>query len=236
MKLTTIIGTVIAAVGLAASGATVAATDAPTLAPTVAPTPTATPSATPTPTPPVVTANCAPNSTEYSWTISFSGTESNYNIDLSYNAGATWPDSVASATVPYTITTQRDAGGPGELLGYPLRVRWTDDPGVQSLPANSDSNLCNPVVAVLACDPTNPDGGDMVSWTGAGDFTMLRLTPPVGLAFNVTPFIANGYFGLPLTSTGTWGYLFTGNEIQSRGTFVFAACLVPSVPVTGAGL
>ncbi|HVC41698.1 MAG TPA: hypothetical protein VND54_06955 [Candidatus Saccharimonadales bacterium] len=162
MNVATIIGTAIATVGLAACGSTVARTVAPTLTPTVAPTlpptvaptlaptlaptvtptPTASPTPTPTPAfvpptaPPTLTALCAPNSTEFAWQVSFGETESNYNVDLSFTAGATFPVEETSATQPYTFYTPN---APDEQL---ILVRWDSYPSLVSDGTNADSDLC----------------------------------------------------------------------------------------------
>jgi hypothetical protein len=156
MKLITTIGAAITALALAACGSTgipavtptatpaATATLMPTPAPTPTPTPEPTPSATPTQTPgatppsgpPVLSALCAPNSSEFAWQISFGETESNYNVDLSFNAGATFPVEKTSATQPFTFDTPN---APDQQL---ILVRWDSYPSMVSNGTNADSTPC----------------------------------------------------------------------------------------------
>jgi hypothetical protein len=156
MKRITILATAVTALGLAACGSTVTPAVTPTatpvatatLMPTAAPTPTPTleptPTATPTPTPgatppsgpPVLTALCAPNSSEFAWQISFGEPESNYNVDLSFNAGATFPVEETSATQPCTFDTPN---APDQQL---ILVRWDSYPSMVSNGTNADSTPC----------------------------------------------------------------------------------------------
>src|SRR5579863_3161470 len=161
MKVAAIVGTMVAMCGLAACGATTASppshTLSPTLSPTVAPastptpaptlvsTPTATPTPTPTMTPPTVpptlTALCAPSPLEFAWQVSFPEPESNYNVDLSFDAGATFTQEETSATQPYTFDT------PNALGRQLILVRWDSYPAAGiSNGTNADSNLCNPAL------------------------------------------------------------------------------------------
>lgn len=156
MKPTTLLSAAVIAIGLAACGSTVAPTLAPSVSPTLAPTftptvaptptptpaitPSAAPTATPTPPspsgPPVLTALCAPNDTEFAWQISFGETLSNYNVDLSFNAGATFPVKETSTTQPYTFDTPN---APDHQL---ILVRWDSFPSMVSNGTNADSTLC----------------------------------------------------------------------------------------------
>src|SRR5579863_5111266 len=142
MKVAAIVGTVIAICGVAACGATTASPASHTLSPTVAPasTPTpaptvvSTPIATPTPTatptstmtpptvPPTLTALCAPSPLEFAWQVSFPEPESNYNVDLSFTAGASFTQEETSATQPYTFDT------PNALGRQLILVRWDSYP------------------------------------------------------------------------------------------------------------
>jgi hypothetical protein len=151
-----ILGTGIALWGLAACGATTASPASPTLAPTVSPTvaptdtPTPAPTATTTPTPepitpptvpPTLTALCAPSPLEFAWQVSFPEPESNYNVDLSFNAGATFTQEETSATQPYTFDT------PNALDQQLILVRWDSYPAAGiSDGTNADSDLCNPAL------------------------------------------------------------------------------------------
>jgi hypothetical protein len=160
MKFTVIASTAITAIAIAACGSTLAPTVTPSLAPTAgstleptasptqtdtpAPTETATPEPTPTQTPtsgppsgpPILTALCAPSTTEFAWQISSTDTLSNYNLDLSFTAGATFPMEETSATQPYTFDTPN---APDEQL---VLVRWDSYPSFVSNGTNADSTLC----------------------------------------------------------------------------------------------
>jgi hypothetical protein len=185
VKFAIVVGTAIAAVGLAACGSTVAptleptvtpsiaSTVAPTDAPTIAATPTATPAPTvaPTPTaipvlfsppsvPPILTALCAPGPMEFAWTVSFGERENNYNIDLSFTAGATFTMEETSATQPYTFHT------PNALGQELILVRWHSYPSAGvSHGTNADSDLCNPaLLPPPTIFPLCRSGGSVYSW------------------------------------------------------------------------
>ncbi len=163
MKVATIAGAVVAVVALAACGATAAPHASPTLEPTVSPsvastavpTDTPTPASTttpvpPTPTPapftpptvpPTLTALCAPSPMEFAWQVSFPEPESNYNVDLSFTAGASFTQEETSATQPYTFDT------PNALGQQLILVRWDSFPaaGISS-GTNADSDMCDPAL------------------------------------------------------------------------------------------
>ena len=168
-----ILGTAIALWGLAACGATTASPASPTLAPTVTPTvaptdtPTPAPTATTTPTPepitpptvpPTLTALCAPSPLEFAWQVNFPEPESNYNVDLSFNAGATFTQEETSATQPYTFDT------PNALDQQLILVRWDSYPAAGiSDGTNADSDdACDPA----ACAAALADALPRALWVG----------------------------------------------------------------------
>ncbi|HVC39246.1 MAG TPA: hypothetical protein VNH20_04630 [Candidatus Dormibacteraeota bacterium] len=100
--------------------------------------------------PPTITPLCSPNTSEYSWQVSFGTTESNYNIDIAYSPTGPWSGSIPSLTQPYTFTTQRSAGSE-------LYARWDSDhtSGVFG-PVTGDSNLCSAPTIATQTVPASP--------------------------------------------------------------------------------
>jgi hypothetical protein len=85
-----------------------------------------------------LTAKCAPDASTYAWTVGATETETNYNVDFSYN-GITWaPDTpLFGSTPPYELDTVRT--GVTELW-----VRWDSDTSVTAGPVNANGDLCTP--------------------------------------------------------------------------------------------
>lgn len=113
--------------------------------------------------PPTVTAVCAPNTSEFAWQVSTNETLGNYNVDVSLNAGATFPVEETGATQRYTFYTQRP-GGTGSSNGQVVIGRWHDDPEVGATNgANSDPYPCVTPVLLITTDcayaGSLPDGG-----------------------------------------------------------------------------
>jgi hypothetical protein len=212
MKRTRIIGVAIAALGLAACGPTVApavsrtlestappslaANDAPAFGPTGTPTPE---SPAPPSAPPILTALCAPNPRELAWRVSFGEPESSYNVDLSFNAGATFTMEEKSATQPYTFDTP-DASQYTLIL-----VRWDSYPAAGvSNGTNADPEPCNPALitppfVLPVCRPSrslyswqasNTADIQLVNWnidfrtSVSGDWTFVSAGDSGGVEFN----------------------------------------------------
>jgi|HubBroStandDraft_6_1064221.scaffolds.fasta_scaffold00015_133 hypothetical protein len=259
MKLTAIIGTAIAAIVLAACGSTVASTGTPTPSPTGFSTPSSTvgstpsPTAAPTPTgtplpltppsgPPVLTALCAPSATEFAWRVSFGQTESNYNVDLSFTAGATFTLKETSTTQPYTFDTPN---APGQQL---ILVRWDSYPSAGvSNGTNADSDLCTAtpsptLLAVLppkilpACQPVSGvyDWEVFEAWQGPtgitqqdqrGDFSIDHRPSPGDAWALLSSNQPSFYFETP-TSDGTTLYV-RWHDYAGAGTSTAQADATP---------
>jgi outer membrane receptor protein involved in Fe transport len=78
---------------------------------------------------------------EFAWQVSFPEPESNYNVDLSFNVGASFTQEETSATRPYTFDT------PNALGQQLILVRWDSFPAAGiSNGTNADSGMCNPAL------------------------------------------------------------------------------------------
>jgi len=100
---------------------------------------------------PTVTANCAPDSNHYSFTIVLTGSESNYNIDWSWNSSFSGATTVNSTTnpSPYTLVVPRG--------GTTLYVRWSSDNGSYNS-ATANGTLCHKSHTVTWDTHANCDG------------------------------------------------------------------------------
>jgi len=100
---------------------------------------------------PTVTANCAPDSNHYSFTIVLTGSESNYNIDWSWNSSFSGATTVNSTTnpSPYTLVVPRG--------GTTLYVRWSSDNGPYNS-ATANGTLCHKSHTVTWDTHANCDG------------------------------------------------------------------------------
>ena len=87
-------------------------------------------------TPPVLHALCAPNSTEYSWTVTLSGNESNYNVVIRFVGQPFFNSQFPGKLGTTTFTTQRTTGV------AELQVAWASDLSSQSGPVNPRTDIC----------------------------------------------------------------------------------------------
>src|ERR1700733_14194140 len=152
------------------------------LAATAVPSPTATPSSATTPTssqppsgPPVITALCAPNSTEFAWQVSTSDTGlADYSVDVSFNASATFPVEETSATQPYTFDTPN--GGANSLI----QARWDSYPSLVSNGTEADPYPCVAPTLTLTTSCASrgalPDGD--VAFTGGVEGMLFEIYGP----------------------------------------------------------
>jgi hypothetical protein len=172
--------------------------------------------------PPTVTALCAPNTAEYAWSVSSNEALSNYDVLVSFSAGATFDVGESSATQPYTFDTARP-GGIGSSYGEVVNLEWHDDPGIgMSTPANSDPYPCvTPALKVTTeCAFANalPDGN--VSFGGGVE----------GMLFDVYGPEAHGSFpseGPIGTADGGTG---VGYGSMNAGSYEFAYVAPGSKP------
>jgi hypothetical protein len=117
--------------------------------------------------------------------------ESDYNVDLSFTAGATFTTEEKSATQPYTFYT------PNALDQQLILARWDSYPAAGvSAGTNADRNLCNPALlpppTIL---PLCRAGGSVYSWQVSSDTQQVSWNIDVRYSL-----------------TGAWTFLNTGGN------------------------
>jgi hypothetical protein len=136
---------------------------------------------------------------EFAWRVSFGEPESNYNVDLSYTAGATFTTEETSATQPFTFDTPNS---PDTTL---ILLRWDSFPSAGvSDGTNADRDLCNPALLPTPrifqlCRPTssvyswqvsNKTDVQQVNWnidirsSLTGDWNFVSMDDNVAVDFN----------------------------------------------------
>jgi hypothetical protein len=199
-------------------------------------------------------ANCAPNISVFSWTVTLSGEENNYKIEYSGDAGATWSSAInAGGAGAFNFTTPRNLDS-GNVFSYPLLVRWDSDHSSVSQPVNSNVSLCEqttPTVTTTCSGPGGPNGTGSVTFKGLTVGEYLNIEDQGAQLITSTTFTQSG---LPVSTGNTWDeQIGNGGEadvVVAHGTFVVSACVVttptptptprstpipgPPVPITGA--
>jgi hypothetical protein len=196
------------------------------------PSPSATPSSTPiaapqATAPPTLTALCAPNSTEFAWQVTSQETLSNYNVDLSINASASFPIEETSALQPYTFDTP-NAGA------YTLiQTRWDSTPAMVSDGTEANRERCTTptltVTTTCAILGALPDGG--VTFTGGVEGMLFEMYGPEtkGSFPSLGPLStdANGDGSNGSLDAGAYEYGYVAPGSGSRtidGSFTIAEC------------
>lgn len=83
--------------------------------------------------PPQVTPLCQPTPNLSAWSVAFTETEANYNIDFSAGGDAGWTE-VTSSSVPFTFYTPSSDSS--------IYVRWDSDHSKVTGPLAADQNAC----------------------------------------------------------------------------------------------
>jgi hypothetical protein len=172
--------------------------------------------------PPTVTALCAPNTAEYAWKVSSNEALGDYDVDVSFSAGATFGLSESSATQPFTFDTARP-GGVGSSYGQVVNLEWHDDPGIgMSDPANSNPYPCvTPTLTVTTdCSYAGGLGDGNVSFSGGVQ----------GMLFDVYGPEAHGSFPSEGPITTADGGIGVGYASMDAGSYEFAYVVPGSKP------
>ncbi len=201
-------------------------------------TPVPTDAATPTPgdfitptMPPTLASLCAPNAAEFAWKVSSSEVLSDYNVNASFTAGASFPVEEFGATEPYTFDTARP-GGAGSSYGQVVLLEWHDDPGIgMSDPANSDPYPCVTPTLTITTDCAYkgalPDGN--VSFTGGDQGMLFYINGPGtdGLSNSQIATASDGTgvgYGTMEAGSYQYAYVVPGSKPKINGSFTIGTC------------
>ncbi len=182
--------------------------------------------------PPTVTALCAPNTSEFAWEVSTDETLSDYNVDLSFNAGATFTVEETGATQRYTFYTRRP-GGTGSSYGQVVIGRWHDDPGVgETNGANSNPYPCITPILIMTTECAHahalPDGGAF--FTGGVQGMLFDVYgPETGGSFPADEAITTasdgtGGDGSFVAGSYEYAYVVPGGKPMIDGSFTIGTC------------